>query len=142
MAERGVEVFHTTILRWVQYRAVDKQGLTVDFLLSEQRAIAAAKQFFTRAIEQHGPPERITLGGYPATQTAVAELEKESILPSATQVWMSKDLNNLSEQDDRRVKQRMYPMLGFKKLANAAITISGGMELAQKIRKGSSASRR
>ena len=106
MAERGVDISHTTILRWVQcyvpefeqcwrryarpvdtswrvdetyirvrgqgpylYRAVDKQGLTVDFLLSEHRAIGAAEQFFTRAIEQHGSPETITLDGHPALLT-------------------------------------------------------------------------
>jgi transposase-like protein len=44
-------------------------------------------------------------------------------------------LNNLIEQDHRRVKQRIYPMLGFKKFAHAIITISG-VELAQKIKKG------
>jgi transposase-like protein len=36
---------------------------------------------------------------------------------------------------NRRVKQRFYPMLGFKNFANATITISG-IELAQRIRKG------
>src|SRR5919112_4086648 len=123
MAERGVILSHTTILRWAQryvpefekrwncyarpvgtswrvdetyikvrgrwsylYRAVDKRGLTVDFLLSEHREIAAAKRFFIRAIERHGDPERITLDGYPATHTAVATLKKERILPSATKV--------------------------------------------------------
>ena len=52
-----------------------------------------------------------------------------------TKVWTSKYLNNIVEQDHRRVKQRLYPMLGFKSFTNAAITISG-IELAQKIRKG------
>src|SRR5215207_5665810 len=116
MAERGVALSHTTILRWVQryvpefenrwrrdarpvgtswrvdetyirvrgrwtylYRAVDKHGLTVDFLLTEHRDIAAAKQFFTQAIKQHGPPERATLDGYAATHAAVAELKKEGV---------------------------------------------------------------
>ena len=172
MAERGVDVSHTTILRWVQrfvpefekrwkryarpvgtswrvdetyikvrgrwthlYRAVDTQGLTVDFLLSEHRDIAAAKRFFTRAIEQHGAPERITLDGYPATHTAIAELMMGGALRLETKVWTSKYLNTLVEQDHRRVKQRLYPMLGFKDFRNAAIAISG-IELAQKIRKG------
>jgi transposase-like protein len=44
-------------------------------------------------------------------------------------------LNNLIEQDHRRVKQRIYPMLGFKNISNAAVTVSG-IELVQKIRKG------
>jgi transposase-like protein len=43
-------------------------------------------------------------------------------------------LNNLIEQDHRRVKQRIYPMLGFKGFGNAVVTISG-IELARKIRK-------
>jgi transposase-like protein len=172
MAERGVILSHTTILRWVQryvpefkkrwrrharpvgkswrvaetyirvrgrwtslYRAVDKQGLTVDFLLSKHRDIAAAKRFFSRAIERHGTPKSITLDGYPATHAAVAALKKGGVLRPETKVWTSKYLNNLVEQDHRRVKQRIYPMLGFKNFANAATTISG-IELVQKIKKG------
>jgi transposase-like protein len=171
MAERGVAVSHTTILRWVQcyvpefekrrryyarpggaswrvdetyirvrgrrtylYRAVDRQGPTVDFLLSEHRDIAAAKRFFIRAIERHGVPERITLDGYPATHSAVAELKRSGVLRSRTKVRTSKYLNNLAEQDHRRVKQRLYPMPGCKQFSNAAVTVSG-IELVQKIRK-------
>jgi transposase-like protein len=172
MAERGVDVSHTTILRWVQrlvpefkkrwrryarpvgtswrvdetyirvrgrwaylYRAVDKQGLTVDFLLSEHRDTAAAKRCFSRAIRRHGAPKSITLDGYPATHTAIAELKKCGALRPETKVWASKYLNNIIEQDHRRVKQRIYPMLGFKRFRNAAVTISG-IELVQKIKKG------
>jgi transposase-like protein len=171
MAERGVAVSHTTILRWVQsyvpefekrwqcfarpvgtswrvdetyirvkgrwtylYRAVDKQGLTVDFLLSERRDIAATKRFFSRAIRRHSAPKSITLDGYPATHTAIAELKKCGVLRPETKVWTSKYLNNIIEQDHRRVKQRIYPMLGFKSFRNATIAITG-IELAQKTRK-------
>jgi transposase-like protein len=122
--------------RWTYlYRAVDKQGHTVDFLLSEQRDIAAAKRFFAQAILKHGPPERITVDGYPATHTSLSELKAEEVLPQDTKIRTNKYLNNLIEQDHRRVKQRIYPMLGFKNLGNAAVTISG-IELAQKIKKG------
>jgi transposase-like protein len=121
--------------RWTYlYRAVDRQGFTVDFLLSEHRDIAAATRFFIRAIEQHGAPERITLDGYPATHSAVAELKKHGVLRPQTKVRTSKYLNNLVEQDHRRVKQRIYPMLGFKNFGNAAVTISG-IELVRKIKK-------
>ena len=95
MAERGIDLAHTTILRWVQhyvpefekrwdhyarrvgsswrvdetyikvrgawkylYRAVDKQGNTVDFLLTQNRDIAAAKRLFTQVIEKHTAPEK------------------------------------------------------------------------------------
>jgi transposase-like protein len=110
-------------------------GNTVDFLLSEHRDIAAAKRFFKKAIESQGMPEKITLDGYAATHTAVDELKESEILPVNVCVRMSKYLNNLIEQDHRRVKQRVYPMLGFKQFGNGAVTISG-IELAQKIKKG------
>src|SRR6201997_5401936 len=112
MAERGIALAHTTILRWVQryvpefekrwrrhavpvgaswrvdetylkikgqwvylYRAVDKAGRTVDFLLSRRRDMAAAKRFFSRATKQHGAPRVITLDGYAASHQAVAKLK-------------------------------------------------------------------
>jgi hypothetical protein len=50
-------------------------------------------------------------------------------------VRSSQYLNNLIEQDHRRVKQRIRPMLGFKRFDNAVVTISG-IELAEKIKKG------
>src|SRR5271166_1638912 len=93
MAERGITLSHTTILRWVQryvpdfekrwnrharpvgdswrvdetyikikgqwmylYRAVDKAGRTVDFLLSKRRDVAAAQGFFSRAIRFNRKP--------------------------------------------------------------------------------------
>jgi transposase-like protein len=122
--------------RWTYlYRAVAKQGLTVNFLLSERRDIATAKLSFIQAIKQHGPPQRITLDGYPATHAALSALKAEKVLPKQTMVRKSKYLNNLIEQDHRRVKQRVYPMLGFKRFANATITISG-IELVHRIRKG------
>ena len=91
--------------------------------------------FSKKAIESYGMPEKITLDGYAATHTAVDELKESKILPINVCVRTSKYLNNLIEQDHRRVKQRVYPMLGFKKLENAAVTISG-IELAHRIRKG------
>jgi len=172
MAERGVTVVHTTVMRWVQhyvpvfekrwmkyarpagtswrvdetyirvkgkwtylYRAVDKQGRTVDFLLSEKRDTATAKRFFIKAIGNNAAPAKITLDGYEASHRAVSELKAEGMLPAGVEVRTSKYLNNLIEQDHRRVKQRYYPMLGFKRFSNAAVTLSG-IELAQKIRKG------
>jgi len=42
------------------YRAVDKTGQTIDFLLTEDRDEQAAKRFLTKAIRRHGVPERST----------------------------------------------------------------------------------
>ncbi|MBA3443155.1 MAG: DDE-type integrase/transposase/recombinase, partial [Pyrinomonadaceae bacterium] len=41
------------------YRAVDKQGRTIDFLLSEKRDTAAAKRFFIKAIQNNEAPAKI-----------------------------------------------------------------------------------
>ena len=104
-------------------------------MLSEKRDTAAAKRFFIKAIENNEAPAKITLDGYEASHRAVAELKAEGVLPESVEVRTSRYLNNLVEQDHRRVKQRYYPMLGFKRFSNAAVTLSG-IELAQKIRKG------
>jgi transposase-like protein len=56
------------------------------------------------------------------------------VLRPETNIWTSKYLNNLIEQEHRRVKQRIYPMLGFKNFRYAAVTISR-IELAQKFKK-------
>jgi transposase-like protein len=121
--------------QWVYlYRAVDKAGRTVDFLLSKKRDIAAAKRFFSRATKQHGAPRVITLDGYAASHRAVAKLKAVGALPCEVQVRSCKYLNNLVEQDHRRIKQRIRPMIGFKRFEAAAVTIRG-IELAAKIKK-------
>jgi transposase-like protein len=121
--------------QWVYlYRAVDKEGRTVDFLLSRRRDIVAAKQFFSRAVKQHGAPRVITLDGYAASHRAVDKLKAAGRLPRRVRVRSSKYLNNVIEQDHRRIKQRIRPMLGFKRFETAAVTIRG-IELAEKIKK-------
>jgi len=54
--------------------------------------------------------------------------------PQRTGVRSCKYLNNVVEQDHRRIKQRIRPMLGFKRFETAAVTIRG-IELAEKIKK-------
>jgi transposase-like protein len=122
--------------QWVYlYRAVDKDGCTVDFLLSKRRDVAAAKRFFSRAAKQQGAPRVITVDGYAASHRAVTKLKAAGILPCRVQVRSCKYLNNMIEQDHRRIKQRVRPMLGFKRFETAAVTIRG-IELAEKIKKG------
>ena len=134
MAERGILLAHTTILRWVQryvpefekrwsryarsvggswrcdetyikvkghwtylYRAVDKQGRTVDFLLSEKRDVAAAKRFFRKAMKTNGAPRVITLDAYAASHRAVTGTEGRRHAASPRSVAIQQVL----EQHDR-----------------------------------------
>ena len=89
---------------------------------------------YSPTVRQHGAPRVITLDGHAASHRAVAKLQEVGTLPPRVQVRSSKYLNNLIEQDHRRIKQRVRPMLGFKRFETAAVTICG-IELAAKIRK-------
>jgi len=116
------------------YRAVDKNGKTVDFYLSRKRDVNAAKGFLRSAMKNTRRPTKITLDAYAASHRAVREMKEEGELPRRVTVRSSQYLNNLIEQDHRRVKHRIGPMLGFKRFANAAVVIAG-IELAEKIKK-------
>jgi len=43
------------------YRAVDRNGQTLDFMLSERRDLAAARRFFKQAIGTNGGPDRVRI---------------------------------------------------------------------------------
>ena len=79
-------------------------------------------------------PAKITLDAYAASHRAVADLKENGELPKRVRVRTSKYLNNAIEQDHRRVKQRLRPMLGLKSFQTAVVVISG-IELAEKIKK-------
>ena len=120
---------------WVYlYRAVDKAGQTVDFFLSRNRDVTAAKTFLRNAMKNQRTPTKITLDAYAASHRAVREMQQTGELSRRVKVRSSQYLNNLVEQDHRRIKQRIRPMLGFKRFDHAAVTISG-IELAEQIKK-------
>jgi len=113
LAERGVDVDHATLNRWVVkfsplvalsaqrkkrptapswrmdetyvkvrgewvylYRAVDRDGQTLDFMLSEKRDTAAAKQFFARALSSNGIPQRIVIDKSRSNAAGIKEINK------------------------------------------------------------------
>jgi hypothetical protein len=116
-ARRVDETYLKVRGRWAHlYRAVDREGNTVDFRLSPKRDVAAAKAFFRKALRTQGcAPLRITLDGYAASHRAVREMPSQNEVWKHTKLRSSKYLNNLIEQDHRGIKSRTRPMLGFKR---------------------------
>jgi transposase-like protein len=114
------------------YRAVDKHGQTIDFLLTEHRDERAAKRFLTKAIRRHGVPEKITIDGSEANAAAIRTYNQEHGTTIA--IRQVKYLNNIVEQDHRGVKWVTRPMLGFKAFEAAQSTLIG-IELMHMIKK-------
>jgi len=114
------------------YRAVDKSGQTIDFLLTEQRDGQAAKHFLTKVIRRHGVPETITIDGSEANAGAIRSDNAEH--GTALIIHQVKYLNNIVEQDHRAVQRVTRPMLGFKSFAAAHATLVG-IELMHMIKK-------
>ena len=115
------------------YRAVDKEGHTIDFLLTPTRDRAAAEAFLHKAIRTQGLPEKITIDHSGANTAAIKRYNKTH--KTSIVIRHSKYLNNIVEQDHRAVKRITRPMLGFKSLWAARCTVAG-MEVMHAIRKG------
>ncbi len=123
--------------RWLYlYRAVDKEGRTIDFLLRPDRGVAAAQAFFRKAVatNQGRGPRKVTLDGHAPSRRALWLLRRDAMFWRHVQVRTNRYLNNIVEQDHRAVKRRCSAMHGFKSVRAAAVAIAG-IELAHRIRK-------
>lgn len=163
VAERGIAVSHTTILRWVLryapefekrwaryarpvnaswrmdetavsvrggkhylYRAVDRQGKSVEHLLCADRSRDAAQAFFRKAVVNATEwPRTVNMDGNLASHLALRMLGEEDPRWQGVVVRNRRYLNNVVEQDHRAIKSRCAPMLGFKSFGSAAITLAG-----------------
>jgi len=174
IAERGVQVDHATLNRWVVkyspdiakmaqqkkqstvgswrmnetyikvkgswtylYRAIDKRGKTLDFMLSRRRDKAAARLFFRRAIAANGVPEKVVIDKSGANLAGLLRINvglKLSRTHRPVEILRVKYLNNIIEQDHRFIKKITRPTLGFKAFHSAAATLAG-IEVAHMIRK-------
>jgi transposase-like protein len=105
------------------YCAVDKQGHTIDFLLTEHRGKEAALRFLKKAIRRNGLPETITIDGSDANEAAIQSYNEAH--GTAIIIRQVKYLNNIVEQDHRGVKRVTRPMLGFKSFEAAQDTLVG-----------------
>src|SRR5512143_1704942 len=115
------------------YRAVDKAGKTIDFLLTAHRDKKAALRFLKKAVRHYGMPVKITIDKSGANTAALEALQEET--GQAIEIRQSKYLNNLVEQDHRSVKRIVRPMLGFKTFDSARCTLRR-LELMHMIKKG------
>ena len=124
--------------RWMYlYRAVDKQGKTLDFKLSEQRDEAAATAFFKQAIENNSVPEKVVIDKSGANQAGLLNVNLILLCLGfwpLIEVLQVKYLNNIIEQDHRFIKKITKPMKGFKAVHSASATLQG-IEVAHMIRK-------
>src|SRR5829696_1750704 len=173
-SDRGIQVDHTTLFRWIQayapeldkrmrphlrmtngswrvdetyirvkgewvylYRAVNAAGQTIDFLLSPKRDAAAAKRFFRKALKQTHTvnPRAITVDKNAAYPLAMKTMKRDAELWRFSKLRQVKFLNNIVEQDHRRIKRLVRPGLGFKNFVTAIQTIAGYEAMAM-IRKG------
>ncbi len=115
------------------YRAVDKDGKTVDFLLRAHRDGAAARRYFEKAIDQNGAPETVTVDKSGVNLVALNAINAERETP--IKIRQNKYLNNIVEQDHRAIIRIAKPMMGFKDFRCARIILSG-IEVMHMIRKG------
>ncbi|PIO44456.1 IS6 family transposase [Phyllobacterium zundukense] len=123
------------------YRAIDSVGDTVEFLFSQHRDLAAAKRFLRKALARHGRPDRVVIDGSQTNREAIISCDTTNRLQDRSRrqlkpitVRKSPYLNNLIEQDHRRIKRRVRPMLGFKSTGTARIILSG-IEMVHMMRK-------
>jgi len=162
--ERGLEVDHATLNRWVLayaplierrlrvfrkphcgsirvdetyikirgqwrylYRAIDKHGNPVDFLLTAQRDLDAAKRFFRKALQEEPllSPDRIGTDGAGAYPPAIAESRKAGLLARTPVHYITKHLQQGIESDHFRVKRPMPRIGGFQAFHNSATDHSG-----------------
>ena len=173
-AERGFDVDHATINRWVLayapmiekrlrrfrqphcgsirvdetyvkirgqwrylYRAVDKHGAPVDFLLTAHRDLAAAKRFFRKAMKDQPllAPDKIGTDGANVYPAAINTGVDEGLLTPAIVHRVTKHLQQVIESDYFRVKQMMPKVGGFRSFTTARRTIAG-FEAMLWLRKG------
>jgi transposase-like protein len=170
MQERGFDVDHSTIHRWViqyaplleqmfrqikrkpsgrwrldetyikvkgqwkyYYRAVDRNGDTVDFLLTARRDKKAALRYLKKAIDSSGKPSLINIDKSGANTAAIKQYNADE--SRRIKIRRCKYLNNIVEQDHRLIKRIVKPMLGFKNFYCAQRTLAG-IELVRMLKKG------
>ncbi len=103
--------------RWKYlFRAVDKHGVLIDFMLSDRRNTAAAHRFLAKSLTvmRSWPPVSITTDKLRSYPEAIERLKRDGQLSKDTRHRTSKYLNNIIEADHGALKQVIKPHEAFK----------------------------
>ena len=115
------------------YRAVDKEGQTVEFLLTSRRDRHASRRFLEKAMKNTEDPSLINIDQSGANTAGIKDYNKKH--ETEIEIRQCKYLNNIVEQDHRNIKRRIRLMLGFKSFWTARIVLAG-IELVHMLKKG------
>lgn len=119
------------------YRALDKDGQTIEFMLSAKRDISAAKRFFKKVMraDHRRLPFSISVDKHASYPEAFAASQEEKVLPPDCKLRRTKYLTNIVEQDHRFVRRRWRAMQCFRSFHTAERTLQG-VESMHMMRKG------
>ena len=109
---------------WVYlYRAVDKSGQTLDFLLTPGRNRKVAKRVLAKAIRRNGMLEKITIEKGGANAAAIINSSYPAEQGTTIPLRTCTSLNTIVKQDHRGMKRITRPMLGFHFFTTAHHTL-------------------
>ncbi len=119
------------------YRALDKDGNTIEFMLSAKRDIPAVKRFFRKMMraDHRRLPLSISVDRHASYTDAFAASQAEKVLPFDCHLRRTKYLTNVVEQDHRFVRRRWRNMQCFRSFHTAERTLEG-VEALHMMRKG------
>jgi transposase, IS6 family len=119
------------------YRAVEKEGATIEFMLSAKRDVSAAKRFFKKMMraEHRRLPFSISVDKNAAYPDAFTSSQDERVIPHDCKLRRVKYQNNVIEQDHRFVKKKVRASQCFKRFHTAERTLEG-IEAVNMLRKG------
>jgi transposase-like protein len=119
------------------FRAVDKHGQLIDFMLSDRRSTKAAYRFLRKALRTMNdhPPSSITTDRLASYPKAIRRLQSEALLSKDVEHRTSKYLNNVIEADHGALKRVIRPTRGFQTMRTASAALKG-FEVMRMIRRG------